>query len=1204
MSSLRTRVAVAVVAALLLPGAALGAMPTVTITSVGGQPVVDGEVARPVSGSVAVEGTASLNGATTQPVVKPLVADAGGSPFIAAGGTGTLLGAGYGGSEPYTFVWSSPVGTIQGADAPTAQLDTTGVAPGTYTISLTVTDAAGRSASDTVKARVYETESAVLLDQTKSDTTPGTFAAMTSVEFPFVVPAGTQQIDVRLSWGIPANDYDMRLLDPHGVERDDNGNPAGEPETGGYANPEPGTWKLMADRWATVADSVRGQATGLVATGGDPRPAVDAGGPYRFSLTDSQVLTGSVTGGSTPLTVGWDTDMDGRIDAPGATATVQLAAGRHLVTLRATDAAGFERLETTSVLVADAARLAAETTPVTVIGIADSGINPYHLEFSAETYPDPDVLALTENFTRHPSEYIPGYPADSEAIQLTFGQGYAPAADAAIWAGDHSRIKLNKMYWFPGTKIIGAWDAGDVKPLNAAADSHPILDDDGHGTGSSSVSTGNRYGYCPSCLLMFVESLDETVNAKLPWVDITSNSFGPAAGAPVGLALQVLLQDPGEQTRAAAERGQTTLFAAGNGLGNAFDVPQMAYGNETTGSDWIITVGAIRRDNQRAIVGDAIPVHISSWGDGNLPSACRTGTVGQCAFGGTSAASPYTAGVFGHVLTEVRRAIGDGQAGQKPGQVVAEGLAIAASEALADGKLTRAELRDAVLRTAIPLNQQNRSTMFPYPLTAPYSGDPNVLFEGYGAATPESARRAIDVLLGRAPTPERPFEDSFFAVDRVIRDTIYGGFDRDGDGQRDSHAVAGLSMTFEQLSSVQGTLYALRTAAEKSGAMDAYALQPLGANPLTYFLHRVVSRESDSAVTEACDVEGNELSMDTSDTAGDVEPCFEARLTSVPAAYRPLAMWASKGTLDGPLPAGSTVNVRLWITTENPTVLRPTGVLVATDREIGSGEGALQPVLGSGPGPGSNVQGVAIPDAGGCETLGEACWTSFQWSFQTTRPAFTGEQLAFQVQLVGTRAWSFGYEGAHASRIEIQPAPLPPSGLEFGVTIDSPANGSESVEGQGAVAGGRFAFPDLGSDPTGAGDHPTTRRVEVSVDDASFAAPIEASLDQATGTWSAPIGELARGSHTVYARATINGSTRSAVAESTFRVVSAAHIEWQVVRKNAAPDPARWQRASGVEEWRFAFDTAAYKKGAATILVRLVQGDLELARTSARVKLQ
>src|SRR5207237_8321770 len=87
-------------------------------------------------------------------------------------------------------------------------------------------------------------------------------------------------------------------------------------------------------------------------------------------------------------------------------------------------------------------------------------------------------------------------------------------------------------------------------------------------------------------------------------------------------------------TKPAVERGQTILFAAGNGTANAFETPSPTYGTSTTGPDWNVIVGAIRRDNQRAIIGDGTPAHLSSWGDGNLPSACRTGTVSQCAFGG------------------------------------------------------------------------------------------------------------------------------------------------------------------------------------------------------------------------------------------------------------------------------------------------------------------------------------------------------------------------------------------------------------------------------------------------------------------------------------------------------------------------------------------------------------------------------------------
>ncbi len=846
------------------------------------------------------------------------------------------------------------------------------------------------------------------------------------------------------------------------------------------------------------------------------------------------------------------------------------------MTLKATDDAGLERRQTTSVLVADPARVAEETTAVTVIGVADTGINPYHFEFSADTYPDPDVLALTANFTRHPAEYIPRYPADAQALPVTLGQGYFPEADKGIWKGNET-IKAGKLYWIPGTKIVGAMDAGGSTGSNAGDDVHPILDDNGHGSGSASVSAGNRYGYCPTCLLMVVEALDESVAARLPWVDISSNSFGYVGGLPIGVALGA-----NKATRDAAERGQTTLFAAGNGVGNAFDVPVSTYGSDQTGNDWNITVGAIRRDNRRAVVGDGIPVHVSAWGDGNLPSACRTGTVGQCAFGGTSAATPYTAGVFGTVLTAVRHAVGDGAAGQKPGQVVADGFAVQGSPFLADGKLTRGELRNAVLKTAQPLNQQNEMSSFPYPLTAPYVADANVLFEGYGAATPDSARRATDVLLGRAPMPDRSFEDGFFEIDRAVRDTLYGGYQRNGDG-KDYQGIAGLGLTPAKVSDVEGTMAALRAVGARRA--PAVARQTLGRSAETYFLHRRFAGDPDAAKEPKCDATSNESYLDAFDSGGDLEPCFESRVTSVAAAYRPLGIFPLAATLGAPVPAGSKVHVELFVTTETPAVVRPTGVLMATDREIGTGPGLAQPVSGSG------------PNGAGCATLGEACWTRYQFAFDTKRPAFAGEQITFQVQLLGTRSWAFGFEGGHASSVTVVAAEVPATGFDFGATIAEPAAGARVPEGQRVVAGGTASFPDPGSDPTGAGDHPNRRRVEVSVDNESFTTPVEARLDPATGTWSAPLGKLSPGTHTVYARAVVD-RTVSPVASQSFTVVPDARVEWQVVKSGASPVSDGWQGTEGFGHWVFSFDTADYGPGPHAIVTRVVaEGAVQVQRS-------
>ena len=179
-----------------------------------------------------------------------------------------------------------------------------------------------------------------------------------------------------------------------------------------------------------------------------------------------------------------------------------------------------------------------------------------------------------------------------------------------------------------------------------------ILDDDGHGSGSTSVSVGNRYGYCPTCLLVH----RRRASTQPPAPREPGSTSRRTAGARWRTSRSTCRPSSTRTLQghaAAVERGQTILFAAGNGAANAFDAPdQRPMGRARPDRDWNVVVGAIRRDNQRAIVGDGTPAHLSSWGDGNLPSACRTGTVSQCAFGGTSAATPYTAGVFGNVLTE------------------------------------------------------------------------------------------------------------------------------------------------------------------------------------------------------------------------------------------------------------------------------------------------------------------------------------------------------------------------------------------------------------------------------------------------------------------------------------------------------------------------------------------------------------------------
>lgn len=394
-----------------------------------------------------------------------------------------------------------------------------------------------------------------------------------------------------------------------------------------------------------------------------------------------------------------------------------------------------------------------------VIAVADTGINPYHEDFH------------NPGFAAHPSTYLSGYPASAPALNLTFGSDYAASrtADAAVW----SSVQQNKLYWIPGTKIVGAFSIGNP-PVNPVPGTEPpafperfVIDDLGHGTGTASVAAGYRHGTCEQCLLVIIEGTNLGVEwaAAQPWIDMISNSYGPTASLPIG--------ESDFASREAYNAGKSVLYSSGNGFTGTGLVPDRnpTYTRPTSGPSWVVSVGAASPRNDQEHSWYGVPADVISYGSA-YPAAAFDSVTGEQVFTGTSCATPITAGVEGSLLLYARRTLGDATEGTAGGILAALDTGTApASGPLADGVLTRNELEAVLLKTAIPTAFNPAA---PIDLTTVPGHPASFLTEGYGLVNRTSLARGLDVLDGTAALPSRPNEDAWVALNDGVRDLIWG----------------------------------------------------------------------------------------------------------------------------------------------------------------------------------------------------------------------------------------------------------------------------------------------------------------------------------------------------------------------------------------------------------------------------------------------
>ena len=436
-----------------------------------------------------------------------------------------------------------------------------------------------------------------------------------------------------------------------------------------------------------------------------------------------------------------------------------------------------------------------------VIGFVDTGINPYHRVFR-----DDSARAF-----RHPSTYIPGFPADAEALRLTLDTSnywHAVRSDCErVW----SKVKPGRAYWFPGTKIVGGIT---FERAAASVNCHAakpnfgvgrILDPQGHGTMVASRGAGTQHGACRDCLIVAVqfptsiplfapsESTNSAVKAikwaarNASWIDAQSNSWGPIVPLwePTGQA-GLITSNP-ELARAveSVSRSHLAFWASGNGA---------AFRGGFVGHPSLLSP---HLGPSAVIVGGHDSGYMNTW-PGFSPHVVADSCASWAAYedkieksgedvgGGTSGATPFAAGGAGQLLMEARRILGDRATGVEKG-VVARGRPGRVSRGpLSDGKLTLREWRTLLFKSA-SRRPQGQFTDGPTcsgaqwgPTPVKWSDVPDQYPEyvqiGYGAIDVESARLGARVLAGRAPMPDRSETAEYFSNDRAARAALHRVF--------------------------------------------------------------------------------------------------------------------------------------------------------------------------------------------------------------------------------------------------------------------------------------------------------------------------------------------------------------------------------------------------------------------------------------------
>jgi hypothetical protein len=393
-------------------------------------------------------------------------------------------------------------------------------------------------------------------------------------------------------------------------------------------------------------------------------------------------------------------------------------------------------------LVAPPAGAQSTVAPSVIAVMGERGLNPANSEFRDNGAPMP---ALPPHTVIQLPPITPSSTFESVLAQVA--------------AGPLGRLEPGTLYRVEGTRLLIYVPTSVQGPYNVV--SNPELEDHRvHGTGAAGSAIGAEHGTSPTSWAVFItpnEPEGYEWLARQDWIDVVTVST--YTQRPID-DMRVLPCDEAPFVRtftqdrvffASSGNAEQTSHFALNSLPNFY----LVGGVDGTGS--AVMKPRVPASPDATEVFYSAPVATRTFESGDryeFQSAGPHSLTGTSRFGGTSGASPSTAGRAANLIRTAREILGDD--GTRPPGLLAErgdGAVAPAAGPLADGSFTAAELAAVMHAIAVP----------------ELVGPARYYVEGYGALNTGAMAAAGPILRGEQPLPTRADDDAAHARSEELR---------------------------------------------------------------------------------------------------------------------------------------------------------------------------------------------------------------------------------------------------------------------------------------------------------------------------------------------------------------------------------------------------------------------------------------------------